>query len=133
MRVVLINAHVIDCVHPHPLAGASVTVEHGRIVEVLESGRSPDTQQAQVIDLHGAYLLPGLWDVHIHPDYFAATGTSAVEQTVHFGHRFMEALTESGVVGVRCAGSAYFMDVAWKHAFDTWQYIGPRVFAWAIF
>jgi imidazolonepropionase-like amidohydrolase len=41
----------------------------------------------------------------------------------------MEALTESGVVGVRCAGSAYFMDVAWKHAFDTWQYIGPRVFA----
>ena len=48
---------------------------------------------------------------------------------MQFGHRLMEALTESGVVGVRCAGSAYFMDVAWKHAFDTWQYIGPRVFA----
>ena len=72
MRVVLSNANVIDCVHPRPLAGASVTVEHGRIVEVLESSRSPDTHQAQVIDLHGAYLLPGLWDVHIHPDYFTA-------------------------------------------------------------
>jgi imidazolonepropionase-like amidohydrolase len=32
-------------------------------------------------------------------------------------------------VGVRCAGSAHFMDVAWKRAFDTWQYVGPRVFA----
>ena len=42
MRVVLSNANVIDCVHPRPLAGASVTVEHGRIVEVLESSRSPD-------------------------------------------------------------------------------------------
>ena len=41
MRVVLSNANVIDCVHPRPLAGASVTVEHGRIVEVLESSRSP--------------------------------------------------------------------------------------------
>jgi imidazolonepropionase-like amidohydrolase len=129
MRVVLINANVIDCVQPRPLAGASVTVEHGRIVEVLESGRAPDTHQAQVLDLHGAYLLPGLWDVHIHPDYFSAASTSAVEQTVQFGHRLIEALTESGVVGVRCAGSAYFMDVAWKHAFDAWQYIGPRVFA----
>ena len=74
MRVVLINANVIDCVHPRPLAGASVTVEHGRIVEVRESSRSPDTHQAQVIDLHGAYLLPGLWDVHIHPDYESLQG-----------------------------------------------------------
>jgi hypothetical protein len=32
MRVVLINANVIDCVQPRPLAGASVTVEHGRIL-----------------------------------------------------------------------------------------------------
>ena len=62
MRVVLMNANVIDCVQPRPLTGASVTVEHGRIVEVRESSRAPDTQQAQVIDLQGAYLLPGLWD-----------------------------------------------------------------------
>jgi predicted amidohydrolase YtcJ len=95
MRVVLSNANVIDCVQPRPLVGASVTVEHGRIVEVLEHNRSPNTHQAQVIDLHGAYLLPGLWDVHIHPDYFTAASTSAVEQTVQFGHRLMEALTES--------------------------------------
>src|SRR6266853_3300550 len=129
MRVVLSNANVIDCVHPRPLAGASVTVEHGRIVEVLDSSRSPDTRQAQVLDLHGAYLLPGLWDVHIHPDYFTAASTSAVEQMVQFGHHLMAALTESGVVGVRCAGAAHFMDVAWKRAFDAGQYVGPRVFA----
>jgi len=41
----------------------------------------------------------------------------------------MQALTESGVVGVRCAGAAHFMDVAWKRAFEAGQYIGPRVFA----
>jgi adenine deaminase len=54
MRVVLTNANVIDCVHPRPLVGASVTVEHGRIVEVLESRRAPDLRDAQVVDLHGA-------------------------------------------------------------------------------
>ncbi len=129
MKRVLTNATVIDCVDPRPVQGASVTIENGRIVEVLDASRSPDTRQAEVIDLGGAYLLPGLWDVHIHPDYLASTGASIAEQTAIFGHRMMEALTESGVIGLRCAGSAHFMDVAWKRAFDTGQYVGPRLFA----
>jgi len=129
VKRVLTNATVIDCVDPRPVQGASVTIENGRIVEVLDASRSPDTRQAEVIDLGGAYLLPGLWDVHIHPDYLASTGASIAEQTAIFGHRMMEALTESGVIGLRCAGSAHFMDVAWKRAFDTGQYVGPRLFA----
>src|ERR1700704_4243009 len=129
MRTVLANATVIDCVSPRPLAGASVTIDRGRIVEVLGAGRSPATRDAHVIDLGGAYLLPGLWDVHIHPDYLASTGASVAEQTAIFGHRLMQALTESGGVGVRCAGAAHFMDVAWKRAFDAGQYVGPRLFA----
>jgi imidazolonepropionase-like amidohydrolase len=129
VKSVLTNATVIDCVNPRPVPGASVTIEQGRIVEVLDAGRSPDTRQAEVIDLGGAYLLPGLWDVHIHPDYLASTGASIAEQTAIFGYRMMEALTESGVIGLRCAGSAHFMDVAWKRAFDAGQYVGPRLFA----
>ena len=129
MRRVLTNATVIDCVIPRPVSGASVTIDRGRIVEVLDGSRSPDTRNADVVDLGGAYLLPGLWDVHIHPDYLAGTGASVAEQTALFGHRLMEALTESGVVGVRCAGASHFMDVAWKRAFDAGQYVGPRVFA----
>ncbi|HXA95136.1 MAG TPA: amidohydrolase family protein [Candidatus Dormibacteraeota bacterium] len=129
MRRVLTNVSLIDCVTPQPITGASVTIERGRIVEVLHAGRAPDTRSAQVVDLQGAYLLPGLWDVHIHPDYLASTGASVAEQTAIFGHRLMEALTESGVTGVRCAGAAHFMDVAWKRAFDRGQYVGPRVFA----
>jgi imidazolonepropionase-like amidohydrolase len=128
-RLVLTNANVIDCVGERPIVGGSVVIERGRIAEVLDGSRPPDTRNADVIDLEGTYLLPGLWDVHIHPDYLAATGASAVDQTIAFGHRLMEALTEGGVVGVRCAGAAHFMDVAWKRAFDSGQYVGPRVFA----
>jgi imidazolonepropionase-like amidohydrolase len=128
-RLVLTNANVIDCVGERPIVGGSVVIERGQIAEVLDGSRPPDTRNADVIDLEGTYLLPGLWDVHIHPDYLAATGASAVDQTIAFGHRLMEALTEGGVVGVRCAGAAHFMDVAWKRAFDSGQYVGPRVFA----
>src|SRR5215467_14606794 len=128
-RLVLTNANIIDCVGERPIVGGSVAIERGRIAEVLDGSRSADTRNADVMDLNGAYLLPGLWDVHIHPDYLAETGANVVNQTIAFGQRLMEALTESGVVGVRCAGAAHFMDVAWKRAFDTGQYVGPRVFA----
>ena len=39
MRLVLTNAHLIDCLNPTPIPGASVVVEDGRIVEVLDGHR----------------------------------------------------------------------------------------------
>lgn len=127
MRTVLTNANLIDCVSPHPIPRASVVVEAGRIIEIAEGGRAAGTQGAQIIDLRGAYLLPGLWDAHIHPDNMP--GVPAPEQTIQWGQRLMEGLTEAGITGVRCAGAAHFMDVAWKRAFDSGQYDGPRIFA----
>src|SRR6516164_1283410 len=100
--------NVIDCVSDRPIVGGSVVVERGRIAEILDASRSADTRNADVIDVNGGYLLPGLWDVHIHPDYVAETGANVVDQTIAFGHRLMEAMTEAGVVGVRCAGAAHF-------------------------
>lgn len=128
MRVVLANAHIIDCVHPRVLSGASVVTENGRITQILEEPSSLDTHNAQVINLSGAYLLPGLWDVHIHPDYVTPASGSVAEQTAQFGYHLMQALTESGITGMRCAGTHSFMDVAWKRAFDSWHYVGPRLF-----
>ena len=81
-RLVLTNANVIDCVGEQTIVGGSVVIERGRIREVLDGTRSADTRNADVIDLKGAYLLPGLWDVHIHPDYVAETGAN-VRRALH--------------------------------------------------
>ena len=132
MRLVLTNATLIDCVDPEPAARASVVVEDGRIVEVTSGGRSPSSEGARVIDLEGAYLLPGLWDVHIHPHYPAVNDTVA-QQTARFGQNLMSGMAEAGVVGVRCGGSAHFMDVAWRDTFAAGGLDGPRVFASGIF
>lgn len=85
---------------------------------------------AQVVDLKGAWLMPGLWDVHIHPDYFPSLAEMSLpEQTTLFGHKLQQALLESGIVGLRSAGAHHYMDVAWKRAFDSGQHLGPRLFA----
>jgi imidazolonepropionase-like amidohydrolase len=129
MRTVLENATLIDCVRPQPRPGMWVVLENGRIAELIERQAQIDLGDAQVIDLDGAYLLPGLWDVHIHPDYLSLAEAPLADQVALFGHRLMTGLTESGIVGFRCAGTHSFMDVAWKRAFDSGQFVGPRLYA----
>jgi imidazolonepropionase-like amidohydrolase len=129
MRTLLTNATLIDCVQPKAVAGASVLIENGRIREIRTDGSAPATGDVPAIDLRGAYLMPGLWDVHIHPDYYLPAEMPLADQVTLFGHRMMAALTESGITGLRCAGAHHYMDVAWKRAFDSGQYVGPRLFA----
>ena len=126
--LVLTNANLIDCVNPGVTAGATVVIEDGRIVEV-GAGRVGNGSGMPVIDLAGAFLLPGLWDVHIHPEYPVPPGMTVAQETANFGRALSLALTEAGVTGVRCGGAAHFMDVAWKRVFDAGDVVGPRVFA----
>jgi imidazolonepropionase-like amidohydrolase len=129
MRTILTNATLIDCVNPTPSRNATIVVENGRISEILTAGRQAASRDATTIDVGGAYLMPGLWDVHVHPDYLSLAEAPLADQVALFGHRLMSALTESGIVGFRCAGTHSFMDVAWKRAFDSGQYVGPRLYA----
>src|SRR5437899_10826018 len=89
-RLVLTNANVIDCVSEQPLAGGSVVIERGRIAEVLDGSDSADTRNAEVMDLCGAYLFPGLCDVHIHHHYLAGTSHSDVDSNIGFGRPLLE-------------------------------------------
>jgi imidazolonepropionase-like amidohydrolase len=129
MRTVLTNATLIDCVQPKAVEGATVLIENGRIREIRTDGSTPEGGGVPSIDLQGGYLMPGLWDVHIHPDYYLPAEMPLADQVTLFGHRMMAALTESGITGLRCAGAHHYMDVAWKRAFDSGQFVGPRLFA----
>lgn len=127
MKLVLTNANLIDCITPTPIPGASITVEDGRIVEVLNGSRSPSLRDARLVDLKGSYLLPGLWDVQVQWPHSA--GNTVPKESIRFGYSASQALTEGGVVGLRTAGVPQFIDVAWREAFNSGQFVGPRIYA----
>src|SRR5215813_8293900 len=105
MKTVLSHANLIDCVEPKVRPDTAVLIEDGRIRAILPSGEAGSAGDARVIDLKGGYLMPGLWDVHIHPDYLSLDEMPLADQVTLFGHRLAAALTESGIVGLRCAGA----------------------------
>jgi imidazolonepropionase-like amidohydrolase len=127
--LVLANARLIDGVTPEAVPGASLTIERGRIVEVLRGGRSASTRGARVIDLDGACLLPGLWDVHVHLEWPRVPGATVSQLTVQYAANATQGLVEAGVTGIRTAGVPHFIDVALKRAYEAGRLVGPRIFA----
>ena len=128
MTLVLSNASLIDCARPGVQEGVRVTIDNGRIAEV-SGGSGPVARDARVIDLGGAYLLPGLWDVHVHLEWPRLAAATVAELTVQYATNAAEGLTESGVTSIRTAGVPHFIDVALKRAFASGRLIGPRIFA----
>lgn len=129
MRFILTNCNVIDCINPVLKPQATVIIEDGLIIEIQDGGPPPHTSNDRVMDLEGSYLLPGLWDVHIHPEHPNPAGTTVSQLTAAFGQNLQRGMIEAGVTAVRSGGAGHFMDVAWRRAFAGPGPAGPRVFA----
>lgn len=62
--LVIQNVTVIDATGADPRPGMAVAVERGQITEIKKSIRVP--KGAEVVDGSGKFLIPGLWDMHVH-------------------------------------------------------------------
>jgi imidazolonepropionase-like amidohydrolase len=128
MTLVLTNANLIDCVRPGVVSGATVTIDAGRITRIGDRP-GPIAADARVIDLDGRYLLPGLWDVHVHLEWPRVPAATVAELAVQYATNARAGLVESGVTAIRTAGVPHFIDVALKRAYAGGRLVGPRIFA----
>jgi hypothetical protein len=107
--VVIEHANLFDAEHMTMRPGTTVIFTQQRIVAVGPDGSLPIPAGAELIDAAGRALLPGLWDMHTHPDLdsgplFLAAGITSI--------RDMAAETDKP---------------ARLHVFDTNEALGPRV------
>ena len=63
---VLKNFTLIDGTGHDPVAHAAMIVDNGRIVWVGPAAQLKATPSAQVVDLQGKYVIPGIIDLHVH-------------------------------------------------------------------
>lgn len=100
--IVLRNATLIDGTGAAPKPGMTVVVQGDRITAVFVDGAGSVPENADVRDLSGQWLLPGLIDAHVH----LATNPSGGDRRARVEVRLRNAL-RGGVVAVRdMAGDA---------------------------
>ena len=101
-RIIISDIAVIPMDRDGILPGQDVVVAEGRIVAIRPHGSAPADPDDTIIIGEGRYLMPGLWDMHVHVSIpYADNEVSAAQMTDIILPRF----TGYGIVGVRDTGS----------------------------
>jgi imidazolonepropionase-like amidohydrolase len=98
--------------------GMTVVVRDSRIEEIARDGNPP--KNAQVINASGKYLIPGLWDMHVHEIF----GDWLPEDEKIIPLLFVA----NGVTGVRDMGGDLEPLKRWRRLIASGEMIGPRMF-----
>lgn len=139
-----INATILDgSEHMEPQPDMAVAVERGVITWMGPSAVAQVPAGAEVIDLAGAYLMPGLINMHVHlcgsgkPVSAGDAGALMKKLDNPVGRAIVRHILKgsaqqqlaSGVTTVRGAGDPLFADLAVRDAIDAGKYQGPRLVA----
>jgi len=101
---------VIDVVGGETLRDVTVTIRDSRIVSV---GRDAAPAGATIVDGRGKFLIPGLWDMHVHLSW--TTGSA------------LPVLIANGVTSVRDLGSRFTEIENWRSLIAAGVVTGPRI------
>jgi imidazolonepropionase-like amidohydrolase len=128
VSLLLEGCRIVDATRPEARRDAWVVVD-GDTILAVGAGVAPRADRT--LDLGGAWLVPGLWDVHTHLRSSTWTGTETArplpEVVLEQGKNAMDAL-QAGVTSLRVVGVPEWTDVAWREAFASGAHAGPRLF-----
>ena len=109
--VVFADITVIDATGSPARQHRMVTVNTGKIAGIEEYRRGKEPTTADVIDGRGKFLIPGLWDMHVH----------------WYDERFLPLFIANGITGVR---QMWGMELhqQWRRRIEDGSLLGPREF-----
>jgi imidazolonepropionase-like amidohydrolase len=135
MKTVLTNCNVIDCTGNPVQENMTIIISGNEIESIRQEPYRSSRQEdnVQVIDLDGAYVLPGFWNMHVHltallPRNHSLDNESMNAKLIRAGVNAMDGLRH-GFTSLRSVGEPDYIDVAWRAAFDGGFFTGPRIFA----
>jgi hypothetical protein len=108
----LTHVTVIDATGAAAQPNMTVITAGRRIAALGKTGQVRVPKGAQIVDASGKYLIPGLWDMHVH---FAEI------------ERSFPLFVANGVTGVRNMGGNLDDLLRWRTEVDAGRLLGPRV------
>ena len=108
--LVLTHVTVIDVSGAAAKPDVTVIISGDRIRQIGRSGTMQLPQNSQVVDARGKFLIPGLWDMHIH----------------WYDKDYLPLFIANGVTGVRIMSGAA-LHHEWRREVEGGTLLGPRM------
>ncbi|MGH8245513.1 MAG: amidohydrolase family protein, partial [Gammaproteobacteria bacterium] len=108
------NVTVIDGTGAPAQPAMTVLVSGNKITAVAKAGTIALPRAARVVDGSRQFLIPGLWDMHVHVSWTKASA--------------LPALVANGVTGVRDMGGIQREIDEWKTKVQNGLLTGPRIY-----
>jgi len=119
--VALTHATVIDVADGSATKGLTIVLRDRRIERVGPPATTPVPAGARTIDLAGRFVVPGLWDMHVHSDLpggrhllplyvaWGVTGVRDMNGTLNNLRRWQREITAGTIVGPRMIMSGPYL------------------------
>jgi imidazolonepropionase-like amidohydrolase len=123
--VALVHVRVIDGTGAAPLEDQTIILASGKIQSIASSASATIPNPAQVLDLKGYTVLPGLVGMHNHM-FFPQGGSPPMYSNM--GSSFPPLYLALGVTTIRTTGSVVpYTDLEIKKLIDAGRMIGPKM------
>lgn len=110
------NVTVIDATGASAKSGMTVLITGNRILKINKTQKTKLAEDVKVVDGSGKFLIPGLWDMHVHFD---------AEEDIRL-KEFMALFITNGITNVRVMfGSPELHQ--WREEISSEKLIGPRM------
>jgi len=134
-RIALVGGSVVNIENGKSIKDAVVLIEGERIAAVGQSSDVNIPEGTEVIDVQGAWLIPGLMNMHVHlglilPGKMEAELANESEGalTLRMAQAALDTL-QAGVTTIRLPGDSKHGDLDLKRAIEKGQAHGPRIFS----
>src|SRR6476619_2121163 len=114
------NVTIVDVTNGRLRSHKTIVIEGNRIVRIDDANDA--TRAVATLDGTGMFVIPGLWDMHVHA-YFT-NDTAKFHSTSEV---MLPLFIANGVTGVRDLGSNLDATLAARDSVATHQLIGPRM------
>ncbi len=122
--IAITHVTVIDVSHETARGDQTVVIRGNRIITVGDSSTVDVPRDVSTVDGRGKFLIPGLWDMHVH---LFNTDSAGSDNSSDY---FFPLLVANGVVGIRDMGSdAEDIQLArrWNTEIQVGTLLGPQV------
>jgi imidazolonepropionase-like amidohydrolase len=117
--LVFTQVNIIDATGAPVQPNMTVVVKGQRIADLGEAGHVPIPKHAKIVDAKGKFLIPGLWDMHVH--------TIFGDWLPQDENIMLPLFVANGVTGVRDMGSDLEAVKQWRSEIAAGRLLGPRM------